>query len=101
MPDRYTEAEAQRLDDVDWIPDVSGDDLVIFSKDSGLKTDPERAAIIACEARVFLVPDTQASAEIMIERYTVNRYRIAQRSRKPGPYIYIARPDRLEKVKLD
>lgn len=85
MPDRYTEAEAQRLDDVDWIPDVSGDDLVIFSKDSGLKTDPERAAIIACEARVFLVPDTQASAEIMIERYTVNRYRIAQRSRKPGP----------------
>jgi hypothetical protein len=50
---------------------------------------------------VFLVPDTQSPAKVVIERYVVNRYRIAQRSKKRGPYIYIARPDRLEKVKLD
>jgi hypothetical protein len=98
MTDYYGEQEAQRLPDVEWIPDVTGAGFVIFSKDSGLKTSPERDAVVACGARVFLLPDAQAPARHMIERYVANRFRIARRARRPGPYIFMVRPDRLERV---
>lgn len=92
----YGEARAQELDDVEWIPDAVELRWVIFSKDIGLTTDPERAKIIECSARVFLVPDTQARAATLIQRYVDNRFRIALRARKPGPYICSVRPRRLD-----
>lgn len=100
MADYYGEDVGQRLPDVEWIPDVTGAGLVIFSKDGGLKTSPESDAIAAAGSRVFLLPDTQAPAAEMIDRYVRNRFRIAQRSRKPGPYIYMVRPNSLEKASL-
>ena len=92
----YGEARAQSLDDLDWIPEIAARDWAIFSKDTGLTTDPERAKIIECSARVFLVPDTQARAATLIQRYVDNRFRIALRARKPGPYICRVRPRRLD-----
>lgn len=92
----YGEARAQELDDVEWIPEAVEPGWVIFSKDIGLTTDPERDKIIEWSARVFLVPDTQAKAATLIQRYVDNRHRIALRARKRGPYICKVRPKALE-----
>ena len=96
MRDIYGEAQAQGLDDVDWIPEAAERGWAVFSKDMGLTTDPERAKIIECSARVFLVPDTQARAVTLIQRYVDNRFRIALRARRPGPYICRVRPRGLD-----
>ena len=83
-----------------WIPQAAAAGRVIFSKDAGLRTDPEREAVISSEARVFLHPDSQAPGHAILERYLENRFRIAMRSRRPGPFVYMVRPTRLDPVDL-
>jgi hypothetical protein len=100
MADVYGEALGQKLGDVEWIPDVTEQGLVILSKDSALRHGDELEAIIESTARVFLAPDAQSTAAAQIERFTTNRFRIAMRARKPGPLVCIVRPSNLETVKL-
>lgn len=100
MAEVYTENVGQRKDDVDWIPEIAGRGLPILSKDNGLKSDPERQAIIDSAARVFLLPDTQRPAVEQTARFVYHRYRIALRCHRDGPYIYLLFPKKLEHFPL-
>lgn len=100
MAEMYGNAKAQALDDPVWIREMSELGLVLFSKDARIRSS-HLDAVIAAEARVFLLPDQHgARARDMIARYVNARFAIAERSRKRGPFVYMVGPRRLDKVRM-
>lgn len=100
MAERYGEATGQKLGDPSWIEDAAAGGLAIFSKDKAIRVE-HLDVVRECGAQVFLAPDAQAPIKDVIERYRVNRYRIAMRCNKSGPFIYMVRPAKLEHYPLD
>jgi hypothetical protein len=87
MRERYGEAMAQSIADDIWITEVSGDGLVILSKDYRMRTD-HLEVIRACRAKVFLLPDAQMRSADQCSRYVDNRYRIALKAQRDGPQLH-------------
>lgn len=99
MHEEYGLTVAQQLDDTQWIPEMTAKNYVLLSKDKRIRTT-HREAVVAAAARVFLLPDQSMRGKDMAARYVGHRYRIAARSRKDGPHIYMVGPKKLEPFKL-
>jgi hypothetical protein len=96
----YGNETAEAVEDPAWIHEISELGLVLLSKDARIKS-LHAQDVIAAEARVFLLPDQQqAPAKAMIARYVNAKNKIAVRSQKRGPFIYMVGPKNLEKVQL-
>lgn len=99
MREVYGESTAQKLADVRWLKKCGREGWVVFSKDKALRlTDTEEnRAVCQYEIRGFILPDQSMKEADQIARYVTNRYRIALRARKPGPYLYAVEPNALGK----
>jgi len=98
MEDLYGEETAQRLADRTWIQDVAELGLVIYSKDDGLRSDPEVSAIKGSGAKVFLLPNAQMTGEEQIGRYISHQHRISLRAKKRGCGIWILYREQVTKM---
>jgi len=99
MAEVYGQAEAQSLDDPDWIRDMTECGLVLLSKDAKIRSE-HVGEVIDCRGRVFLLPEQRTKAEDQIARYVDFKHKVAHRARKPGPLIYMMGPKGPEKWSL-
>jgi hypothetical protein len=99
MSETYDPDVGQNIDDPEWIAEMADCRLVLLSKDARIKK-VHVDAVIAAEARVFLLPEQGLPAREMIARYTNAKHQIAVRCQKRGPFIYMVGPTRLDRVKL-
>jgi hypothetical protein len=98
MAERYPETE-EFVEDEDWIREVTSDGLVILMKDDQIRRKPrEQQAILDSGARAFVVTNANLTGERVAALFVENRFRIIQRARHPGPYIYGVYPAGLEKL---
>ena len=67
-----------------------------LTKDSALVRD-HAEALAASTLRVFALPNANLTGPEMARRYEANLHRIVQHARKPGPYVEVVHPDRLER----
>ena len=88
MAERYPETE-EFVEDEDWIREVTRDGLVILMKGDQIRRKPrEQQAILDSGARAFVVTNANLTGERVAALFVENRFRIIQRARRPGPYIY-------------
>lgn len=98
MAEFYPETE-ELVEDQTWIREVTSNELVILMKDDQIRRKPrEQQAILESGARAFVVTNANLTGDQVAALFVENRYRIIQRARKPGPYIYGVYPGRLEKL---
>lgn len=99
MREVYSEKTAQKLADERWLRKCSREDWVVFSKDKKLRrrTSKEYRAVHRYRNRCFVLPKGGLKELDQILRFVDNRFRIAQRAQKPGPYIVPVHADRLGK----
>ena len=98
MADVYPDREDQGVPDTKWIADADERGWVVFTKDERITRDPEeQAALAASHLRVFALSSQRITGPAMAERYVTNINRIVQRARKPGPFVDIVHPDRVER----
>lgn len=89
MADVYGERRAQVLPDRVWLADAGRHDWVVLTKDDRIRRRPaELDAMTAAGVRVFCLTSAGLRGEEQAARFVNNRFRIIQRARKPGPYIY-------------
>lgn len=90
MREVYGEPTAQKLADARWLKKCGKEGWVVFSKDKALRKrgTEEHRAVLKYEIRGFILPDQQMKEADQIKRYVDNCHRIAQRSKKRGPYLY-------------
>jgi hypothetical protein len=99
MREVYSEKTAQKLADERWLKKCSREDWVVFSKDKKLRrrTSKEYRAVHRYKNRCFVLPKGKFGEAEQIRRYVDNRFRIALRARKAGPYIIAVHADGLGK----
>jgi PIN domain-containing protein len=101
MVELYGDADAEKLEDPAWITEITTEfGLVLFSKDANIRRD-HRDVVIECSARAFLLPDAEERATEQVGRYAGTKHKIAMRSRRSGPFIYMVRRGYLDHEKLD
>jgi hypothetical protein len=98
MADVYPDGEDQRVADAQWIAEADERGWVVLSKDERITRRPdEQAALAASQLRVFALGTQSMTGPEMAARYVANIHRMVQRSRKPGPFVDIVRPDSVER----
>jgi hypothetical protein len=82
---------------VRWLKKCAKEGWVVFSKDKALRLrgSEEYRAVVRYGIRGFILPDQQMKEVDQIKRYMDNRFRIALRARKVGPYLYAVESTRL------
>lgn len=89
MADVYGEDEAQRLADDVWLRNAGKNDWIVLTKDDAIRRRPaERDALMKAAVRAFCLTTARLRGSEQVERFVLNRHRILQQARKPGPYIY-------------
>jgi PIN domain-containing protein len=97
MADVYPDLDD--LDDVVWIREQTELGRVLLTKDRQIRrNEAEKEAVQASSARMFTIPKASLTGAQMADRLVRNRHRIAQRARRPGPYIYLVHEHGLELV---
>ena len=99
MREHYGEEVGQRVDDVDWLIEITDREWIGFCKDAAIKrNDAERQTVIARGARLFVVPRADVSAAEVAARFTNNLAAIAEAALEPGPFIYSVQLARIERL---
>jgi PIN like domain len=97
MADVYPHLDT--LDDVVWIREQTELGRVLLTKDRQIRrNEAEKEAVRESGARMFTIPKASLTGPQMADRLARNRHRIAQRSRRSGPYIYLVHDHTLELV---
>jgi hypothetical protein len=87
----------QFIGDDQWIADVAERGWVALTKDAAI--DRRHAdALRHSTLRAFALSNANITGPEMAERFHRNRHRIAQRARRPGPFVDGVHKDRLERV---
>lgn len=99
LADIYGEELAQQTDDAAWIGYASAHGFVVLCKDDWIRRRPlERAAVEAGRARVFCLTNANLAFDQQAERFVRHRFRIIQRARQRGPYIYGVYEDSVQRL---
>ena len=88
--------DGQHVDDDEWIDYVSAQGWVALTKDAAI-VRAHIAAVRRSGIRMFALPNANLTGPEMGERFVNNVHRIVQRSRKPGPFVDIVHPKRIER----
>lgn len=90
------ENDGQFASDDEWIELVSAQGWIALTKDAAI-VRAHIEAIRTSTIRVFALPKANLTGPEMADRVTENLYRIIQRARKPGPFVDIIQPKRIER----
>lgn len=88
--------DGQRVHDDEWIGRVSREGWIALTKDPAI-IRAHTAALRSSTIRVFALPNARLQGPEMAERFVHHIHRIIQRARKPGPFVDIVHPDRIER----
>jgi len=100
LADVYGEAKSQEIEDVDWINLAASRNWVVLCKDDRIRRRPaERQALTDGNVRVFCLTNRHLSFADQAAYFVDNRFRIIQKSNKPGPYLYGVYKDKIEKLR--
>lgn len=84
----YGEEAAQQLPDIEWLARAGRHGWVVLLKDDRVRRRPaEIEALAAAEVRAFCLTNANLRGTEQAARFVDNIHRIAQRSRKPGPFV--------------
>ena len=92
----YPDGTDERVDDPTWIARASSENWVALTKDPSIVRAHEDA-LRASSLRVFAFNNAHLTGEVMAQRVVSNLQRIVQRSRQPGPFVYVISVDGLER----
>jgi hypothetical protein len=99
LADVYGEAASQEIEDVDWINLAASRNWVVLCEDDRIRRRPaELLALTEGNVRVFCLTNRHLSFADQAAYFVDNRFRIIQRSNKPGPYLYGVYKEKLEKL---
>jgi uncharacterized protein with PIN domain len=99
LADVYGEKRAQEIKDQEWIERAGQEGWVVLTKDDRIRyRRVEREAFVSAKLRVFCLTTAKLGGEEQTARFVSNISRIAQRSRKSGPFIYGVYEKRLEQI---
>lgn len=88
MADVYPDGEDERVIDTRWIADADDAGWVALTKDERIFRNPEEQdALVRSRLRVFAITNQHLTGPEMAARLVTNINRIAQRSRKRGPFV--------------
>lgn len=90
------EDDGQHVADDEWIEYVASERWIAFTKDPAI-VRAHTEAISESTIQIFALPNAHLTGPEMAERFTHNIHRILQRARKPGPFVDIVHPSRLER----
>lgn len=94
----YPDGEDEHVEDTRWIKDADRAGWVALTKDERITRYPEeRDALVRSTLRVFAIGNQHLTGPQMAAYFTMNIHRIVQRSRKPGPFVYIVYRDSVER----
>jgi hypothetical protein len=89
LADVYGEQRSQEIEDTEWIAYAAKHDLVVLCKDDRIRRRPlERQAMQQGAVRVFCLTNANLTFDEQAERFVRHRFKIVQRSRSVGPYVY-------------
>lgn len=84
----YGEERAQKVPDVEWLALAGANEWVVLMKDDAIRRRPaELAGLTAARVRAFCVTNASLTGEQYAALLVAHRFRIAQRCRRPGPYV--------------
>lgn len=95
MADVYPE-DGQWVPDAEWIARASDDGWVALTKDAAIVRD-HSDVLLASTLRVFALPNANLTGPAMADRFASNLGRILHRARRPGPWVDVVHPDRIER----
>ncbi len=96
MADVYPDGTDQRISDPEWIKRADTEGWVALTKDPSIIRD-HRDVMAETKLRVFAFNNANLTGSEMVARLEINFNRILQRSRKPGPYLWVITPDGLQR----
>jgi len=95
----YGEQRAQETEDRTWLALAGERGWIVLCKDDRIRRQPaELDALTEGKVRLFCLTNANLTFAGQAEWFLVNRYRIIQASRKPGPYAYGVYRDRIDKL---
>jgi hypothetical protein len=98
MADVYPKDEDLHVRDTRWIADADANSWVVLTKDERItRHADEQLALIEGHLRVFAIGNQHLTGPVMATYYVTNINRVVQRARKPGPFVDIVHPDRVER----
>ena len=98
MADVYPAGEDQNVVDERWISDAGAQGWVVLTKDERITRRPDEVqALTEGGLRVFAIGNQHLTGPEMAKRYVTNINRIVKRAQKPGPFVDIVQPDRVER----
>ena len=89
-------ADGQFVGDDDWIQRASDEGWVALTKDTAIVRD-HTDVLARSTVRVFALPSANLTGPEMAQRFEGNLHRIVQRAAKPGPFVDVIHPDRIER----
>jgi hypothetical protein len=99
LADVYGEEAAQETEDVEWIRLAAQRGWIVLCKDDRIRRRPaERDALTEGNVRAFCLTNANLGFADQAVYFTVNRHRIIQAARKPGPYLYGVYKDGIKKL---
>jgi hypothetical protein len=90
MQEYYGAAKAERLEDQEWIADVTNAGMVILTKDANMRFNRLIVtAIVKSRARCFALPRQSLTGAEMADRFINNRRAILEiATSRAGPYFF-------------
>jgi PIN domain-containing protein len=99
LADIYGEQTARETDDATWLALAGEHGWVVLCKDDHIRRRPaELQALTDGKVRLFCLTNAQLTFAQQAEWFLINRHRIIQASRRPGPYVYGVYSDRIVKL---
>jgi len=96
MADVYPDGTDQRTTDPEWIRRADREGWVALTKDPSIVRD-HRDVLAETTLRVFAFNNASLTGQEMADRLGYNFNRILQRAKKPGPYVWIIKPNGLQR----
>ena len=96
MVDVYPDGTDQRTTDPEWIRRADREGWVALAKDPSIVRD-HRDVLAETTLRVFAFNNASLTGREMADRLGYNFNRILQRAKKPGPYVWIIKPNGLQR----
>ncbi|MDP2623606.1 MAG: hypothetical protein Q8Q29_07415 [Actinomycetota bacterium] len=85
----YGKVQSQSVPDIRWLGDAGQNNWVVLCKDDSIRRTPmELATVERYRVKMFCLTTASLTGEQQRDRILSHVNRIAQRARKPGPYIY-------------
>ncbi len=99
MHEYYGKSRAQRVEDVEWIREMTEQGFALLSADHRILVNPlEQEAVSAAGARAFVLPNGNMTGAEQAARFERHRANIDAKASVPGPAGFVVYENYLSRV---